>query len=545
MLSPLTGLIAVLTILLIRPDLKLEEHQSDPTAPSLNPIKALTQTPTKERDHGEFKEEWLNKLTLEAIVNWKGSSHSVTETENGFFLRSTATKTFHTENKLGLKLGDITSAKSKAKELYDIIRPLMTTGTDEERAMNIIYDSGNLELARIIAVYGIEYGNLYTEVNDEMWKQSLFSPLGDDYVKSALLGTISTASQIHPEVQNCRSLSCVSTQTPDTLTCSAENQFHLETKFTHSAVVEWKKSRIKAKVKLKHNGKKIRFIPTKNDRRKSNCSLSGGKRTDSWSDPEQAALEAALLKPPDAKMSVDKRKQYFSEQQLNQIQTHSENTFLDLSQNAALLYNPQQMNSSTDGQHIECPGSSLQGKNLLFLSPAAQNCRIVSKGHFQPAFLARNKMRYDCSGMDKTCTFVGSWLENKKETLNLKLILKGIPYEHGKITVLLHNKESSFISLNDAFRTYKIDKGTGDFSFTIPDIPPGEYALTAHHELIVDGKVTQYAGCSEGFGSSRSKRHKGKHRYEQARFELNHDKPDLITVPLEYGQGAWDCLLIP
>jgi uncharacterized protein (DUF2141 family) len=89
---------------------------------------------------------------------------------------------------------------------------------------------------------------------------------------------------------------------------------------------------------------------------------------------------------------------------------------------------------------------------------------------------------------------------------DLTVTISGVKNSNGSVAAALFNSEADF--RKTPFSAFRIEASGGPVSFTIQNLPPGKYAMTAYHDENDNGKLdTDLVGApSEGYGVSNDAR---------------------------------------
>jgi len=98
------------------------------------------------------------------------------------------------------------------------------------------------------------------------------------------------------------------------------------------------------------------------------------------------------------------------------------------------------------------------------------------------------------------------------------------------------NSESSFAKTSEALASFRIKATLGSVGFTVHDLPPGKYAVTAYHDENGNGSLDfDPTGVpTEGYGVSNDARNPlAPPEFAKAAFELR-DQNKSVTVNIRY-----------
>ncbi len=93
---------------------------------------------------------------------------------------------------------------------------------------------------------------------------------------------------------------------------------------------------------------------------------------------------------------------------------------------------------------------------------------------------------------------------SQAQTANLTINIPNIKSTEGTIHIGLYNKEEHFPHSGSEFRKLVLKATAPAFTYTIKNLPPGEYALAVYHDINGDGKINRnlLGVPKEGYGFS-------------------------------------------
>jgi uncharacterized protein (DUF2141 family) len=106
----------------------------------------------------------------------------------------------------------------------------------------------------------------------------------------------------------------------------------------------------------------------------------------------------------------------------------------------------------------------------------------------------------------------------------------------GSIAAAILNSESSFPKPQQVFSAFWIKAEQSKVSFTVHDLPAGQYAITAYHDENDNGKLDAdpIRLPSEGYGMSNDAREPlAPPQFAKASFEVK-DQAKTVTINLKY-----------
>ena len=119
---------------------------------------------------------------------------------------------------------------------------------------------------------------------------------------------------------------------------------------------------------------------------------------------------------------------------------------------------------------------------------------------------------------------------------DLTVTVSGIRNASGSVSAGVFNSESSFAKPSEALASFRIKSGQGSIRFTVHDLPPGRYAVTAYHDENGNGRLDfDPTGVpTEGYGVSNDARELlAPPRFAKAAFEVR-DQNKSVTVNIGY-----------
>ena len=122
------------------------------------------------------------------------------------------------------------------------------------------------------------------------------------------------------------------------------------------------------------------------------------------------------------------------------------------------------------------------------------------------------------------------------DAADLTVVINGIRNSNGAVAAGIFNSEGSFPKAQQAFGSFRLRAPPTTASFTVRNLPPGKYAVTAFHDENDNGKLdADPTGLpTEGYGVSNDARELlAPPQFAKASFDIgNQDKT--ITVTLGY-----------
>ena len=112
--------------------------------------------------------------------------------------------------------------------------------------------------------------------------------------------------------------------------------------------------------------------------------------------------------------------------------------------------------------------------------------------------------------------------------------ISGVKNSNGSVATALFNSEADF--RKTPFSAFRIKASGGPVSFTIHNLPPGKYAMTAYHDENDNGKLdTDLVGApSEGYGVSNDAREvAASPQFSKAPFDLG-DQNKSTAIKITY-----------
>jgi uncharacterized protein (DUF2141 family) len=114
--------------------------------------------------------------------------------------------------------------------------------------------------------------------------------------------------------------------------------------------------------------------------------------------------------------------------------------------------------------------------------------------------------------------------------------VRGIRNASGSVSAGIFNSESSFARPSEAFASFRIKATQGSVGFTVHDLPPGRYAVTAYHDENGNGRLDfDPTGVpTEGYGVSNDARNPlAPPEFAKAAFEVR-DQNKSVTINIGY-----------
>lgn len=119
---------------------------------------------------------------------------------------------------------------------------------------------------------------------------------------------------------------------------------------------------------------------------------------------------------------------------------------------------------------------------------------------------------------------------------DLTVTVSGVQNDRGYIISTVFNSETSFLKPPEAFASVRIKASHGDVGYSLKNLPPGKYAVSAFHDVNGDGKLdTDPSGQpTEVYGFSNDARGtSGPPEFADAAIELG-DQAKTISIKLGY-----------
>lgn len=117
---------------------------------------------------------------------------------------------------------------------------------------------------------------------------------------------------------------------------------------------------------------------------------------------------------------------------------------------------------------------------------------------------------------------------------DLTVTVNGAKSNNGYIVATIFNSESSFLKRPEALASFRIKASQGNLGFSVKNLPPGKYAVSAFHDQNDNGKLdTDPTGQpTEVYGFSNDARGTaGPPQFADAAFELG-DQAKTISIKL-------------
>jgi uncharacterized protein (DUF2141 family) len=122
------------------------------------------------------------------------------------------------------------------------------------------------------------------------------------------------------------------------------------------------------------------------------------------------------------------------------------------------------------------------------------------------------------------------------QAADLTVIVSGVRNATGSVSAGIFNSAGSFAKASEAFASFRIKATPGSVGFTVHDLPPGRYAVTAYHDENANGRLDfDPTGVpTEGYGVSNGARNPlAPPEFAKAAFELR-DQSKSVTVNIDY-----------
>jgi uncharacterized protein (DUF2141 family) len=118
---------------------------------------------------------------------------------------------------------------------------------------------------------------------------------------------------------------------------------------------------------------------------------------------------------------------------------------------------------------------------------------------------------------------------------DLVVTVTGVPDDRGYIVSAIFNSEKSFLKRLEAFASFRIRASKGDIGYSVRNLPPGRYAVSAFHDANDNGKLdTDPSGQpTEVYGFSTDGHTSGPAAFKDAAFEVG-DRAKAVSVELGY-----------
>ena len=118
---------------------------------------------------------------------------------------------------------------------------------------------------------------------------------------------------------------------------------------------------------------------------------------------------------------------------------------------------------------------------------------------------------------------------------DLVVTVKGVPDDRGYIVSGIFNSEKSFLNRPEAFVSFRIKASKGDIGYSLRNVPPGKYAVSAFHDANDNGRLdTDPSGQpTEVYGFSTDGHTSGPAAFADAAFEIG-DQTKTISIQLGY-----------
>jgi uncharacterized protein (DUF2141 family) len=121
------------------------------------------------------------------------------------------------------------------------------------------------------------------------------------------------------------------------------------------------------------------------------------------------------------------------------------------------------------------------------------------------------------------------------QAADLTIVVSGVRNASGSVSAGIFNSEGSFAKASEAFASFRIKATPGSVGFTVHDLPPGRYAVTAYHDENANGRLDfDPTGVpTEGYGVSNGARNPlAPPEFAKAAFELRGQSK--VTVNIDY-----------
>jgi uncharacterized protein (DUF2141 family) len=120
--------------------------------------------------------------------------------------------------------------------------------------------------------------------------------------------------------------------------------------------------------------------------------------------------------------------------------------------------------------------------------------------------------------------------------VDLTVTVNGIRNASGSVSAGIFNSESSFGKASETFASFRLKATQGSVGFTIHDLPPGQYAVTAYHDENGNGRLDfdPIGVPTEGYGVSNDAREPlAPPRFAKAAFQVR-DQNKSVTINIGY-----------
>jgi len=118
----------------------------------------------------------------------------------------------------------------------------------------------------------------------------------------------------------------------------------------------------------------------------------------------------------------------------------------------------------------------------------------------------------------------------------LTVTVSGIRNASGSVSAGIFNSDNSFAKPSEAFVSFRIKATQGSVGFTIHNLPPGRYAVTAYHDENANGRLDfDPTGVpTEGYGVSNDARNPlAPPEFAKAAFEVR-DQNKSVAINIGY-----------
>jgi uncharacterized protein (DUF2141 family) len=119
---------------------------------------------------------------------------------------------------------------------------------------------------------------------------------------------------------------------------------------------------------------------------------------------------------------------------------------------------------------------------------------------------------------------------------DLTVTVNGVKNSSGFIIATIFNSEKSFLKRPEAFASLRIKASQGDVGFSVKNLAPGKYAVSAFHDQNDNGKldIDAFGSPTEVYGFSNDARGtSGPPEFANAAFELG-GQTKTIAIELGY-----------
>jgi uncharacterized protein (DUF2141 family) len=118
---------------------------------------------------------------------------------------------------------------------------------------------------------------------------------------------------------------------------------------------------------------------------------------------------------------------------------------------------------------------------------------------------------------------------------DLLVTVTGVPDDRGYVVSGIFNSEKSFLKRPEAFASFRIKASKGDVGYSLRNVPPGRYAVSAFHDANDNGKLDADTSGqpTEVYGFSTDGHTSGPASFADAAFEVG-DLTKTISIQLGY-----------